>query len=149
MRASSSPGARLEAMGSGCSCSSMVLRCSRTATRSAGAANNRQQRIADAGLGAAIERLNVAPVSGLLQVALDEPRMAGVVERLPDSHGFGRKAPVREGDDQWSTAADDAPELAYDVHRMNEVLDGHADGRRVKRSILEFEQPLAIEVFHI
>ena len=112
----------------------------------AGARHDREEWIARARGGAAVQRLNIAPVARLAQVAFDEPRMSSVPECLPDRYGFSRKAPIRKGNDQWPTVAHDAPDVAQHLYRLDKILDGDADHCRVERCVVKREARVAIEV---
>src|SRR5215212_3690846 len=60
----------------------------------------------------AVEAVDVAEVSGLLEVALDEAHVASVVEAVPDLDCLRGKAAVGEGDRHRRTFLQHPPDFA-------------------------------------
>src|SRR5258708_38979436 len=57
---------------------------------------------------------------GMAQIALDQRRMAVIVEPVPDRHRLRRKAAVREADDDGSAGAQHPRDLAQHRDRLLE-----------------------------
>ncbi len=69
--------------------------------------------------------------TGAPQIQRDQLCMPRIIERLPDGYGLGRKAAVREADDERLARFEDTRNLAKHGDRLLQILDRHAYHCRV------------------
>jgi len=72
--------------------------------------------------------------------------MPFVVESPPDRHGFCPEAPVRKADDERAAGPQNASDLAQHRHRLLQILDRHADHRRIDVRIRKRQRRVAVQV---
>ena len=77
----------------------------------------------------AVEAVDVAEVSSLLEVALYEAHVAGVVEAVPDLDCLRRKAAIGEGDHYLRSCLKHPTCLAQHLYRPGQIIHRDADSR--------------------
>src|SRR5918993_2356497 len=94
----------------------------------------------------AVEAVNVAEVSGLLEVALDEAHVAGVVETVPDLDRLRGKAAVGERNRHRRADLQYAPDLTQHLHGPGQIIYGDTDSRPVELPIAERQAGIHVQV---
>src|SRR5258708_4107054 len=83
---------------------------------------------------------------GMAQIELDQLGMPAIVQRAPDRHRLGPEAAVREADDERRAGPQHPPDIAQYGDRLLQILDRHADHRRVDAGVGERQPGFAVEV---
>src|SRR5215208_73663 len=94
----------------------------------------------------AVETVDAAEVSGLLEVALDEAHVAGVVEAVPDLDRLRGKAAVGERNRHRRAALQHAPDLTQHLHGPGQVVYGDTDSRPVELPTAERQAAIRVQV---
>src|SRR5215213_4271380 len=94
----------------------------------------------------AVEAVDVAEVSGLLEVALDEAHVASVVEAVPDPDRFRGKAAIGERNRHRRADPQHAPDLTQHLHGPGQIIYGDTDSRPVELPTAERQAGIRVQV---
>src|SRR5829696_4239362 len=121
---------------------------SRVGERSRAPSDHGVKRVREAAVRTAVEAIDASEVSGLLEVALDEAHVAGVVEAVPDLDRLRGKAAVGERNRHRRAALQHAPDLTQHLHGPGQVVYRDTDSRPVELPTAERQAGVRVQILN-
>src|SRR5829696_3671887 len=104
------------------------------------------KRVREKAARTAVEAVDVAVVSGLLEVTLDEAHVACVIEAVPDLDRLRGKAAIGERNRHRRAYLQHAPDLTQHLHGPGQIIYGDTDSRPVELPTAERQAGIRVQV---